>query len=218
MPGRARRRRSRSDTPARRSGNVRVRCGEHVHVPRLRDRRQERPGHDRVDPHLGPSAWAKPTVMAFTPALAAAYGTMSPVGRTAPGARHVDDRAAGRPRPSARRRGPQPERAFQVDADHLVEQLLGDVGQLAYMRRDAGVVDQHVDPAEIAIDVLDEPLELVPAPDVARAGRAPARPVLAAAAATSSQASALRLTMTTSAPACAKALARSRGRDRGCRR
>ena len=32
----------------------------------------------------GPKAWARPTVMALTPALAAAYGTMSLVGRTAP--------------------------------------------------------------------------------------------------------------------------------------
>ena len=33
---------------------------------------------------VGPSACASPTVIAFTPALAAAYGTMSLVGRTAP--------------------------------------------------------------------------------------------------------------------------------------
>ena len=37
------------------------------------------------------------------------------------------------------------------------------------MRRDAGVVDEDVDAPEVAVDVLDERVELVPVPDVARA-------------------------------------------------
>ena len=41
---------------------------------------------------------------------------------------------------------------------------------LSYMRRDAGVVDQDVDAAELAVDVLDERVDLVPVADVARAG------------------------------------------------
>ena len=38
------------------------------------------------------------------------------------------------------------------------------------MRRDAGVVDEHVDAAEVAVDVLDQPVELLPVPDVAGVG------------------------------------------------
>src|SRR5437899_2479739 len=54
-----------------------------------------------------------------------------------------------------------------VDAEHLVVQLLCDVGELAVARGDPGVVDEHVDPAEVAVDALDQRLELVPVPDVA---------------------------------------------------
>ena len=89
-------------------------------------------------------------------------------------ARDVDDRAAlARGHALADERA-QPERALEVDGDHLVEQLLGHLAQRAVERRDAGVVDEHVDAAELAVRRLDEPLELVPAADVARVRERPA--------------------------------------------
>src|SRR5207248_4684448 len=48
---------------------------------------------------------------------------------------------------------------------------LADLGKLPVHGRQPGVVDEHVDAAEVAVDVLDEPLETVPVPDVADAGR-----------------------------------------------
>jgi hypothetical protein len=42
------------------------------------------PGMIALTRTFGPRASASPTVITLTPALAAAYGTMSPVGRTAP--------------------------------------------------------------------------------------------------------------------------------------
>ena len=68
--------------------------------------------------------------MALTPALAAAYGTMSLVGRTAP----VLETLMIEPPPAcdhplADERG-EAERALEVDRDDLVEELLGDVGEL----------------------------------------------------------------------------------------
>ena len=43
----------------------------------------------------------------------------------------------------------QPQRALQVDRDRLVEQVLGDTEQRRRHRRDAGVVDEHVDATEL---------------------------------------------------------------------
>ena len=42
------------------------------------------PGMIALTRTSGPNACARPTVIALTPAFAAAYGTMSLVGRTAP--------------------------------------------------------------------------------------------------------------------------------------
>ena len=81
-------------------------------------------------------------------------------------------------------------------------QLLGDIGQLAVERRQAGVVDQHVDAAEVAVDVLDERVESVPVADMAR--RTPPPRALRPRSArghVARTASPLRLTTTTSAPA-----------------
>ena len=187
--------------PARRERACALR--EHVHVPGLGDRRQERAWHDRVDPHLGPKAWARPTVMALTPAFAAAYG--HDVARRAhgAGARDVDDRAAaGLDHPLADERR-EPERAFQVDGDHLVEQLLGDGAELVVLRRDAGVVDEYVDAPEVAVDVCRPARRAPPSARRGRRARSRCRPRRAAPPRPASQASALRLTTTTSAPACA---------------
>ena len=73
-----------SASPARRMGNVRARSAKrsmsHVRAIVVRNG----PGMIALTRTRGPNAWASPTVMAFTPAFAAAYGTMSRVGRTAP--------------------------------------------------------------------------------------------------------------------------------------
>ena len=42
------------------------------------------PGITALTRTVGPNAWARPIVIALTPAFAAAYGTMSLVGRMAP--------------------------------------------------------------------------------------------------------------------------------------
>ena len=95
---------------------------------------------------------------------------MSRVGRTAPVLETLMiDPPPGLHHPLADQRG-EPERPLEVDGDHLVEELLGDVAEALVDRRDAGVVDEHVDAAEVAIDVLDQPVELLPVPDVAGVG------------------------------------------------
>ena len=105
------------------------------------------------------------------------------------GARHVDDRAAAArpairsPISAASRNGP-----LRLTRDDLVEQLLGDVAERVVERRDAGVVDEHVDAAEVAVDRRRRAARARPS---ARRGRrtASARPPAArSAAATSSQA------------------------------
>ena len=80
---------------------------------------------------VGPKACASPTVIAFTPALAAAYGTMSRVGRTAP----VLETLMIEPPPAATIRSPTSAASrngpFRLTAIDLVEELLGDVAELA---------------------------------------------------------------------------------------
>ena len=99
---------------------------------------------------------------------------MSLVGRTAP----VLDTLMIEPPPASTIRSPTSAASrngpFRLTRDDLVEQLLGDVGEAPVDRRDAGVVDEHVDAAEVAIDVVDQPVELLPVPDVARVGGRPA--------------------------------------------
>jgi len=114
----------------------------------------------------GPSACVSPTVTAFRPALAAAYGMMSARGADRPGAADVDDR------PAARRRHPyadehrEPERALEVDGDDLVEQFLADRVDAVVQRGHPGIVDRNVDPPEAVVGGADEAVEPVPAADV----------------------------------------------------
>ena len=107
--------------------------------------------------------------MALTPALAAAYGTMSLVGRTAPVLETlmIEPPPAATirsPTSAARRNGPLRLTAITLSNSSSLTSV-----SLSYMRRDAGVVDEDVDAPEVAVDVLDEGVELVPVPDVAGA-------------------------------------------------
>jgi hypothetical protein len=62
----------------------------------------------------------------------------------------------------------QPERPFEVDADRLVEEFLGDRVQVLVERGHTGVVDQHVEPPEVLQGACDELVAVVPVGDVAR--------------------------------------------------
>ena len=204
-----------SAMPARRSANVRVRAASTSLSHASRDRREERAGHDRVDAHVRPSASAKPTVMALSPAFAAAYGTMSPLGRTAP---VLETLMIEPPSPATMR---SPTRAdsrngpLRLTRDDLVEQLLGARGQARVQRGDAGVVHEHVDALEGAVGGVDEALEVVPAPDVARAAGARPPPARSSAA---TCAGGLLAARDDDVRARRRSAARSRGRARGCRR
>ena len=129
---------------------------------------------------------------------------MSRVGRTAPVLETLmieppPPATIRSPTSAASRNGPLRLTPITLSKSSSVTSL-----SVSYTRRDAGVVDQHVDAAEVAVDVLDQRVELVPVPDVAGVRQRRGRPSARSAAATSSQASALRLATTTSAPACAK--------------
>ena len=67
------------------------------------------------------------------------------------------------PLPDQRR---QPERTLQVEVDDRIEQLLGHRAKRLVQRRHARVVDEHVDLAEAVVCRVDQPVELIPAPDV----------------------------------------------------
>jgi hypothetical protein len=54
-----------------------------------------------------------------------------------------------------------PEHARQVRVDHLAPQRLGHLHERAPLHEVAGVVDEHVEPPERALDALDEPARLV---------------------------------------------------------
>jgi hypothetical protein len=58
------------------------------------------------------------------------------------------------------------ERSLEVDADHLVEQLLTDRAQRRVQRCHPGVVDQHVDVTERSVRDLDEVVDIRPPSDV----------------------------------------------------
>ena len=96
---------------------------------------------------------------------------MSLVGRTAP---VLETLMIDPPPPStirsptsaASRNGPLRLTAITLSKSSSVTSL-----RLLVHRRDAGVVDEHVDAAEVAVDVLDQPVELLPVPDVAGVGR-----------------------------------------------
>ena len=105
--------------------------------------------------------------------------------------------------------GGEPERALQVEADHLVPHGLGDLGQVAVEQGHAGVVDQHVDPAEGLAGRSTRPSSSSQWPTLAATARA-RRPMASTSAATARQASSLRLATTTSAPASAKPRAMAR--------
>src|SRR5258708_2445683 len=64
--------------------------------------------------------------------------------------------------------GAQSQRSFEVDVDGLVEQLARDVFQRRRHRRDARVVDEHVDATELGDCGRDERGALRPITDVAR--------------------------------------------------
>ena len=86
------------------------------------------------------------------------------------GAGDVDDRpAAGIDHALAHFRA-KPERTFQIDVQHLVVQRLRDIRRTAVERRHAGVVDQHVDLAEMSVNRVDQPVYLIPVADVAAMG------------------------------------------------
>src|SRR6185437_17181170 len=68
----------------------------------------------------------------------------------------------------------QPERAREVDVDHLAPELGGHLGESVVRGGDARVVDQDVDPAQLGVGEIDEPVDLLPTPDVGRVGHYPA--------------------------------------------
>jgi hypothetical protein len=71
----------------------------------------------------------------------------------------VDDVAAFLSRGKRQCGGDAVERALDVDVDHRVPLVGVDLGHRAD-RHDAGIVDQHVEPAEIADDGIDNRLDL----------------------------------------------------------
>src|SRR3984893_16275410 len=71
-------------SPARRSGKVSVRSASTSMSQFLAMLVRNGPGMIALTRTFGPNASANAIVIALTPALAAAYGTMSAVGRTAP--------------------------------------------------------------------------------------------------------------------------------------
>ena len=56
---------------------------------------------------------------------------------------------------------------FRLTREHLVPELLGDALRIGVRRRDPGVVDEHVDAAELVVGRVDERVDLVPVADVA---------------------------------------------------
>jgi len=78
----------------------------------------------------------------------------------------VDDRAAVSGRHPAPDHRHQAERALQVHAVRLVEQLFGDVLDGSVERGHAGVVDEHVDLPELEVDGVNQPVEGLPAADM----------------------------------------------------
>ena len=81
---------------------------------------------------------------------------------------------------------------MQVDADHPVERLLGGVEDVGPHRwRDAGIVDQQIDPPEAFVGLIHEPLPVGRDGDVGPRPRRPAAPAASSSATTSSAASAL---------------------------
>ena len=84
----------------------------------------------------------------------------------------VDHRAPGSH--VLRGEGGQPQGAFEVHRDRLVEQLRGHVQQRRGHGRDAGVVDQDVDPPELGDRDVDQRRALVPVADVAAHRQRPA--------------------------------------------
>ena len=115
----------------------------------------------------------------------------------------VDDRAAVALRPHLRSRRPDAEeRAADVDVEDALELLRGDILEQE-VREDAGVVHEHVEPAEAVDGRVDEPLDVGRRRDVAlcrhhrvtRLGEAPCA---------ASRRSARRSASTTAAPASAR--------------
>ena len=82
----------------------------------------------------GPNAFASASVIAFRPAFAAAYGTMSGAGRSDPAVLTLMiEPRAGRHHPLADQ-SREPERALEIQVQHRVEQLLGHRGQRLVQR------------------------------------------------------------------------------------
>ena len=116
--------------------------------------------------------WARSRVSPISPALLAAYAACGrPGGGEAEHRGDVDDARAGLHHPAARLG--HPVAAVEVDVDDLPELL----GRLAGGRdggADAGVVDQHVDPAELRHRRVDQRLALCRVGDVGGHGEHPA--------------------------------------------
>ena len=109
------------------------------------------------------------------PALAAAYAPLPDRAHEARARRRVDDAAVDR-RARLRLRAPPLGRvacgrevALQVDADHRVPLVLAG-GEHHAVAEEAGVVDQHVEPAERVDRGVHEPARAVPVGDVVGVG------------------------------------------------
>ena len=127
------------------------------------------PGMTALTRTVGTERVGEPDRHRIHPGLGRRIGNDVPRGTNGPRAAHVDDRAAARvDHPLADQRR-EAERSLEVDGDHLVEQVLGDLGQPPVHGRDTGVVHEHVDAAEVSVDPIDKRLELIPVPDMARA-------------------------------------------------
>ena len=170
----ARRRRSRRARRARRSAWFGMPCSRDRRVPGLGDVGEERARHDAVDPHRGPEGLGEALGQRVEARLGGVVGQHVGRGTERAGARDVDDGSTiwAVRHPRADQRG-EAERALEVDADHLVPQLLGHRGEVGVERRHAGVVDQHVDPPEGGVGLLDQTRRSRPS---ARRGRPPAGP------------------------------------------
>ena len=209
---RGRPRTARPGCPARRSGNVLRALGERLVVPVPADVGQERSRHDGVDPDLRAECVGETDRQRVETRLRRRVGQDVVRRPHAPDRADVDDRPAAVSLPSVGRRATsEPERALEVDGDHLVPQLLGDARGSAIRRGDPGVVDEHVDPPELLVGGIDERLDVVPVGRRGRGRQEPRRPARRTSSAVSSHASCLRLATRCPLPP-ARAWPRSRGR------
>ena len=122
---------------------------------------------------VGPNALASPSDMATRPALAAAYGTYPGRGLIAAVLEMLmieppSPLAIRVPTSAPSRNGP-----FRLTAIVLSNRSSLDRVERGVHRRDAGVVDQDVDPAQRGVHVVDQPADLLPAAEVTGPGQGP---------------------------------------------